>query len=276
MTLEYQLCFKCHSSYTTLRTATAGPSTQALDTALEFNPRNASYHPVEAAGANGSDRMNTSLARPSAYRLWALTVNDTVRCTQCHGDPADNPSPVATGIPATTGDVRLGLHASPYRGILRSYYRDRTLNVGTEPYLITDYSLCFLCHSEDPFGTGSTDAGENSDPTHPNRATNFRYHSKHMNDIAGEGSSIEPGIDVPGAGQGNAICAECHFRLHSTATKVGDQGTYVGGVNFAPNVTGLTATSWQRGLVDPGTGAYTGNCTLTCHGETHTPESSKY
>ncbi len=49
-TLEYQLCFKCHSGATVLP-SNAGftPSMYLLDKAIEFNPRNESYHPIEAA-----------------------------------------------------------------------------------------------------------------------------------------------------------------------------------------------------------------------------------
>jgi hypothetical protein len=76
--------------------------------------------------------------------------------------------------------------------------------------------------------------------------------------------------NVVGAGSGNAICAECHFRTHSTESKVGDQGTYSGLVNFAPNVTGvdgkpLDSRAWLKSVSDP----QGGSCTLTCHGKVH-------
>src|SRR5262249_30581555 len=42
---EYQICFKCHSSWTTQ------PAGQT-DLAMALNPANPSHHPVEAQGAN--------------------------------------------------------------------------------------------------------------------------------------------------------------------------------------------------------------------------------
>ena len=71
------------------------------------------------------------------------------------------------------------------------------------------------------------------------------------------------------AGRGDALCAECHFRVHSNATG-GDfrtepqSGTRAGLVNFAPNVTqNVGVVDWTR------TGTRTGTCTLTCHGYNH-------
>ena len=75
-------------------------------------------------------------------------------------------------------------------------------------------------------------------------------------------------IDTPGAGQGLAICAECHFRSHSTTFKVGAQdvdGSRL--VNFAPDVQPYPLVggkiSWTA---NPAGG---GSCTLTCHGQPH-------
>ena len=95
-------------------------------------------------------------------------------------------------------------------------------------------------------------------------ATNFRYHGKHLTGIGGSGSA-GTSIDVLGAGQGNAICAECHFTLHSTATEA---SPYTRLVNFGPNVKPyngvLTWTSTSEGH---------GTCTLVCHGKSHDNES---
>jgi len=81
--------------------------------------------------------------------------------------------------------------------------------------------------------------------------------------------SSDTNIDTPGAGGGNAICAECHFRLHSTTYKVPGQvtpGTRL--VNFAPDVipsvtNGIPDLSWEPN----GTGH--GSCYLSCHGVVH-------
>jgi hypothetical protein len=75
-------------------------------------------------------------------------------------------------------------------------------------------------------------------------------------------------INVAGAGQGNAICAECHFELHSTdlALWTGNR-TYSRGVNFAPNVQPRPAYAYP--LWDAGTRT----CALVCHGVDHEDKS---
>ncbi|MHB8275471.1 MAG: hypothetical protein ACYDC9_12015, partial [Dermatophilaceae bacterium] len=95
-----------------------------------------------------------------------------------------------------------------------------------------------------------------------------RFHGFHLTKISGVGSGGTD-IDTPGAGAGNAICAECHFRLHSTTYKDGTQ-TVPGSrlVSFAPNVTPAGGT---RQWASTGTGS--GSCTLTCHGYQHMGKS---
>ncbi len=46
--------------------------------------------------------------------------------------------------------------------------------------------------------------------------TNFNWHGLHLNEIWLNGTgSLD--IDTAGGGQGNAVCSECHFRIHGTA-----------------------------------------------------------
>ena len=61
---------------------------------------------------------------------------------------------------------------------------------------------------------------------------------------------------VPGAGQGNALCAECHYNLHATAVDAR------GLVKFAPDVESYNGLPIAYD-------ATTGTCTLTCHGVAH-------
>ena len=249
-TREYEICFKCHSGWTELPSNLGQPpSRQALDKAIEFNPSNASYHPVEAAGTNGTAAMADSLAGTSPYKQWNFTTASTVRCVNCHGDPRafDAANPPAAG-------ADLAPHASEYRGILLQHYRDRELKPSTEPYAAADFALCYLCHAEEPFLNQTSDA------------TNFRLHAEHLAGIGGEGNG-GTNIDLAGAGEGNALCSECHFRIHSTALRVGTQDAYPRLVNFAPNVGPRFGTlTW-----DVGTGG--GSCTLVCHGKNHDSEA---
>jgi predicted CXXCH cytochrome family protein len=251
--LEYQLCLKCHSGFTKLPNQPAdfpgNPSYWELDKGIELNPNNASYHPVEAAGTNATPAMANSLLGTSPYKLWTFSTGDTVRCVNCHGDPAK-----ATPASPPGAGSDLAAHASPYRGLLMQNYRDRVLKGRTEPYTAADFALCYQCHAEAPFtdktGNVRTD-------------TNFRFHGLHVANLQGAGDGGTD-IDTAGAGQGDAVCAECHFRIHSTALAVkADESTNTRLVNFAPNV-GADVGAWTS------TGVGSGTCTLSCHGQPHT------
>jgi hypothetical protein len=245
---EYELCLKCHSSYTQLLTYLK-PSQQKTNKAAEFDPANASYHPVRAPGKNTTTAMDNSLAGGS---LWRYTSASTIRCQNCHGNGS-----LVAGAPAW--DAKLAPHASRNRGLLLANYRDRDLKPGFEAYDANDFELCYLCHSAAPFGSETQEVRGD---------TNFRLHGKHLTSV------LDPGggpldIDTPGGGQGNAICAECHFQLHSTrfAPYAGNQ-TYSRGVNFSPNVRprGSAANpQWS--------GPTSRTCALVCHEKDHNSDT---
>ncbi|MHB8275472.1 MAG: cytochrome c3 family protein [Dermatophilaceae bacterium] len=255
ITREYQLCFKCHSGFTTLSSNTGfTPSRYRLDKAVELNPSNPSYHPVEAPGTNDTQKMRDSLSGPApGYKIWTFTTGSTIRCVSCH---ASSTKGNLVTPPSASGD--LPMHTSKNPGILLQNYRNRLLKPAGEAYADADFALCFMCHANSPFTTETS------------TATNFSLHGLHVAGLGDEGSDGGEGsggtdIDTPGAGGGNAICAECHFRLHSTTYKNGTQ-TVPGSrlVSFAPNVQPNGGTlSWTPGA----TGS--GSCTLTCHGESH-------
>jgi predicted CXXCH cytochrome family protein len=258
VTREYQLCFKCHSGSTVL-TSNAGlkPSQYALDKGVEFNPNNPSFHPVEAAGTNKTAKMDLNLAGTSPYKLWNFNTGSTIRCLNCHASgttPDTTPTPTPTPLPLPGS--ALEPHTSSNRGILLENYQDRVLKSASDAYGAKDFALCYVCHGEEPFKTGTGNGATD--------ATNFKLHGKHLTGLAQNGLGGTD-IDKAGDGQGNAICAECHFRIHSTTDKVGPQvipGSRL--LNFAPNVQPSSGTlSWTPGA----TGG--GSCTLTCHGYTH-------
>ncbi len=170
----------------------------------------------------------------------------------CHGDPRKFD---ATTPPAAGSD--LAPHTSQFRGLLIQGYRDRELKGRYEAYAAADFALCYVCHAEAPFRNSTYDG------------TAFLDHDLHVSRLANKGSNTSTDIDTPGAGQGNAICAECHFRVHGTALAVneGDRSN-PRLVNFAPNVTG-----WNGVVEFVPEGATTdGSCTLTCHGQAHDRE----
>ena len=175
ITLEYQLCFKCHSGSATLLPPVAGkPSKDSLDKGVEFNPANASFHPVEAKGKNETPAMTASLTKSSPYKLWNFTIGSTIRCLNCHAS-----STASGGTPPLppVGDPSLPLpgsalapHTSVNRGILLRNYKDRVLKSTGEAYSAGDFALCYVCHGEEPFVPGGSSSN----------ATNFRLHSFHI------------------------------------------------------------------------------------------------
>jgi hypothetical protein len=114
---EYQLCFKCHSSWTTQPTG-------QTNLALELNPANASYHPVEAAG------RDPNIAAGAFAPGWSAT--SLTRCGDCHGSDFD-------GAPR-------GPHGSSYRYILKRPYQ-----ASSQPRLMTSDESCFSCHTFDAY-----------------------------------------------------------------------------------------------------------------------------
>jgi predicted CXXCH cytochrome family protein len=253
---EYELCFKCHSGFTQLNPQTGAPSTWALDKAVELNPANTSYHPVEAAGKNGTLKMGASLSAlgTSPYKLWNFATGDTVRCVHCHGDSrlGNKASPPAPGD-------RLAPHAVQFKGLLIENLRDVELKSPSAAYLAEDSALCYVCHAEAPF----VDTSQS-----PTDYSNFPLHGTHTAGLASFGAPVGTTVDEDGAGRGNAICAECHFRTHSTAYPVDGQTPNERLVNFAPNVRPyLGPEPAYAGRLEFNLGAQT--CTLTCHGVNH-------
>jgi hypothetical protein len=117
---EYQLCFKCHSSWTTQPTG-------QTDLAKALNPANPSFHPVEAAGANPGI---SGAAFTTGWSASSLTT-----CSDCHG--------------SDFGAV-LGPHGSSYRHILKQPYDEMP---GTRA--MESNELCFSCHSFDVYANPS-------------------------------------------------------------------------------------------------------------------------
>lgn len=135
-TKEYQICFKCHSSYAYNSTPPTSPSTgtngitSETDQAKEFNSANASYHGVAAAPVAGMKGYYTG--------PWGATSR--LYCSDCHlGDDAN------TGwtVPAVAGT-----HGSSNPFILRGAW-DKTTGKGKQSH------LCFRCHDYTSFDQGN-------------------------------------------------------------------------------------------------------------------------
>ncbi len=103
-TAEYQICFKCHSywalglaqqwvsayTFSDGRTTPAGTPFPLTDVAAEFNPNNASGHPVVVSANSRPGSYAPKALPPQAMREpWKSFVgNVTMYCSDCHG--ADN------------------------------------------------------------------------------------------------------------------------------------------------------------------------------------------
>ena len=136
-------------------------------------------------------------------------------------------------------------HRASGGSLLSGAYRTNPLMGALEPYAGADFALCITCHDEAPFADTSGS---------PSSLTGFAGHGFHLGAAAENGTG---GLDIetPGDGQGNALCAECHYNIH------GVPSSQRGLVTFAPDV-----------LPFNGTIAYdqaSGSCTLTCHGKPH-------
>lgn len=130
---EYQLCFKCHSSYAFGDT----PPTGLTDQGVEFNPANASLHNVGVAGAVSKARTNKPAA--SSY-VAPWTYQSAMTCSDCHASNSDS-------------DPR-GPHGSASSRILRGAWTTATGTSNNQ----TGH-LCFRCHSSNVYGSSADSNG---------------------------------------------------------------------------------------------------------------------
>lgn len=120
---SYEVCFKCHADNNVLSFAAISRQHPQINTRLEFDLTNPSYHPVEGVGRNPNV---PSLLPP-------YSVNSFVSCVDCHNS---NDSPAAGG-PGPGGP-----HGSINRFLLERNYSvaDNTVETSYE------YALCYKCH----------------------------------------------------------------------------------------------------------------------------------
>ncbi len=119
---EYEVCFTCHSGWTTR------PSGQA-DYAAKFNTKIASFHPVEGAGKNTNINVNAFVNN------WK--PDQVMTCTDCH----------------TSDDTTIrGPHGSAYQFILKKVSPASTTRRSTA---MPSTELCFDCHRFDTYANSS-------------------------------------------------------------------------------------------------------------------------
>jgi len=228
---EHQVCFKCHSSFTTLPTyspdgwngssyvanglpklTSSNPDQvpEQRDLASAFNPNQASFHPVAAIGRNQNIPANTFV------NGWSQS--SMVYCTDCHQNANS----------ATQGN---GPHGSPRLHILNGQANYSTV-VQSPSARVSSQEVCFLCHSYQAYVTGDIET------------SNFRDHKKHMNEDWG------------------VTCYTCHNSHGSEQLHL---------INFDASVmTFLNGTNSQTAWY-PASGNGRAGCSLTCHGKVHDP-----
>ena len=118
--LEYEICYKCHSSWTQQRPGEP-------DLARLFNTNNASYHPVEGVGKNFG-------INPNSFAVGMNSLS-TIYCSDCHG--------------SDDSDIR-GPHGSQFPNLLRKDYESQS-----SPRITTSDELCFICHNFDAYANNS-------------------------------------------------------------------------------------------------------------------------
>jgi len=124
VTFQYELCFRCHADSLNKGAPWVNRQFVETNTRLEFDPANASYHPVESAGKNPHV---PSLISP-------YTTSSIIYCTDCHNNDQG---------PNAGGTGPNGPHGSIYSPILE---RQLLLTDGS-PESAANYALCYKCHS---------------------------------------------------------------------------------------------------------------------------------
>jgi len=229
---EYQVCFKCHSSFTTLpgylpdgwngnayvanglhKLTSSAPEQvpDPRDLAQAFNPNQASFHPVVTLGRNQNIPANTFV------NGWSQS--SMVYCTDCH----DNTNA------STQGN---GPHGSPRLHILKGQANYSTVYQSNTPR-VSAQEVCFLCHSYQVYVSGGSGSNFNEHRRHLNEdwgTTCYTCHNSHgseqqhlINFDASVVTFLNGGNSqtawYPAAGNGRAGCnLICHGDTHNPET----------------------------------------------------------
>ena len=123
---QYEICFKCHADNNVKAFVPITRLNAQINTRLEFDLANPSYHPVEGVGNNPNV---PSLIPP-------LSETSVIYCTDCHNGDMST---------ASDGPGPDGPHGSIYSPLLERNYT--TLDNTEESTF--EYALCYKCHDRD-------------------------------------------------------------------------------------------------------------------------------
>lgn len=278
VSLQFEVCFKCHSSYTTrpdsnYYTDSGGTPVGQEDKSVVFNPNNNAFHPIEGAGRNKSGALENTL-------LGSLTGDSVIKCTDCHNsDGTDD----AAGKAANSTYEPQGPHGSTNTPVLRDNYRT-DLTTLPSTYDTNDFALCYLCHDEALLNSTSPGYTNFYDSDSINAYGNLhRTHLKLIRFAWGFGDG------------GLAACRACHYDTHSNQQEPNTQYEYYDGswntsssapvngikshlVNFAPTVVTAFSKAKPSFLMWETTESATNParqrlCNLTCHGNNGNSEN---
>lgn len=158
---EYQICFKCHAATdpatNTLRywnvTSPSLGAARWTNIGLEFNPNNASYHPVIQPLPSTGNRRLTTAALTGGWQ-----PGEVMTCSDCHGRDT------------STSATAQGPHGSTVKWLLTGMYQNwpftsaaangtssgGTLLAGTGTATPPANNFCFNCHTWAAGGYGHT------------------------------------------------------------------------------------------------------------------------
>ncbi|MEW6202410.1 MAG: hypothetical protein AB1546_10560, partial [bacterium] len=240
---EWELCIRCHSSYSWYPTGAPFTGPNALtDISREINPNNIAHHAIVAKGNNQS--VNATYL--GAY-TFANPTSATIYCSDCHSR-------------SQSGDPQ-GPHGTSNKWILGTWCETNPANYGATPPDCGDAHqtvICFKCHRFRVYYNGEYSAGNyGSRITHPMNAN-------HVDNTA----------NVFGI-----WCLTCHAGgveggIHGTNAAVGSKGVdplgrhFMNGaslVGFSEDVGSSKFTCWTKSATD----AYmTVNCSKHDKGRT--------
>ena len=244
---EYQVCLKCHSSYTTLPTyrpdgygwddaaasigfvadglakldnSTGSQVPDSRDLSKAFNSYQVSFHPVASLG------RNRSMSPGSFVAGWSQ--DSIVYCADCH----------TNATPATGAE---GPHGSPLLHLLDGSANYITSIDGADvcnfvdgcPQIHSVGELCFKCHQYGTYVNG----------INPPATTHFKDGTNNLH-----------------AAHSFAACYTCHNSHGSEQAHLINFDTSV--VTIMPGYTSISAWEWNDS-----TG--TGTCSVACHGFAH-------
>jgi predicted CXXCH cytochrome family protein len=226
---EYQVCFKCHSSWApglTNITYPSYPSFKVTDVSVEFNPNNRAHHPVEAQGNNQSSHANYALTFVNP-----ITKSSQIYCSDCHSSEQN------------TGNSfhPQGPHGSFNKSILAGSSESNA-------------NVCWKCHRQEVYNDGSygTDSTRAlSRFTHSYGAADEHFNATYnvwQNPCLNcHGGGAVGGIHGTNAGQGT----------YGTAN-LGDH--FMNGVNIAGFTAGTAGASGSGSCWTPSGSTLFGSC----------------